>query len=130
MRGATVGWWTMSQELLTEPVAAIARSEPAGCVQTRSRSLRVLAPALVSALLLWLCYFPVNAGWLGWVALIPLLTLVRSQARARTVYFSAWFAGVAFFLPALQWLRVADERMVATWIALVIWCSLFVVAAV
>ena len=38
---------------------------------------RLLLPALASAALLWLCYFPVNWGWLAWVALVPLLALVR-----------------------------------------------------
>ncbi|HMP01405.1 MAG TPA: hypothetical protein PKC45_02780, partial [Gemmatales bacterium] len=30
---------------------------------------------LASALTLWAAYFPLDWGWLGWVALIPLLAL-------------------------------------------------------
>ncbi len=44
-----------------------------------------LLPALATGGLLWLCHFPVAWGWLGWVALVPLLTLARSPARPRTV---------------------------------------------
>ena len=29
--------------------------------------------------MLWLCYFPVAWGWIGWVALVPLLCLVRTK---------------------------------------------------
>ncbi len=89
-----------------------------------------LVPALASGLLLWLCYFPVDWAWLGWVALVPLLCLVRSEARPRNVYWSAWAAGLVFFLPALQWMRVADYRMYATWLMLAVYCSLYFPAAV
>src|SRR5947209_8791607 len=37
---------------------------------------------LVSGGLLYLAYFPVAWGWLGWVALVPLLVLVRLGGRA------------------------------------------------
>jgi apolipoprotein N-acyltransferase len=81
--------------------------------------------ALASSGLLWLCYFPVAWGWLAWVALVPLLALVRCRARPGKVYLAAWCGGVAFFGPALQWLRVADERMYFTWVALALYCALY-----
>lgn len=84
-----------------------------------------LLPPLLSAALLWLSYFPMNWGWLTWVALAPLLALVRSPVRRRWVYLAAWLGGLAFFVPVLQWLRVADYRMYYTWIALALACSLF-----
>src|SRR5437879_4321080 len=55
---------------------------------------RLLTAATATALLLWLCYFPVAWGWLGWVALVPLLTLVRSTARPRAIYLAAWLCGL------------------------------------
>jgi apolipoprotein N-acyltransferase len=81
--------------------------------------------ALTCAGLLYLCYFPVAAGWLAWVALVPLLVLVRSPARARTLYLWAWVGGLAFYWPVLQWLRVADPRMYFTWAGLATVCSLY-----
>jgi apolipoprotein N-acyltransferase len=81
--------------------------------------------ALLTAALLWLCYFPAACGWLAWGALVPLLALVRVQAPARRIYPSAWVAGLVFYWPALQWMRVADHRMYATWAALATYCSLF-----
>src|SRR5215471_16449681 len=97
-----------------QPVRASSGQEP-----------RLYLPALLSAVLLWLCYFPVAWGWLGWVALVPLLSLVRVQASSRRIYLAAWLAGSAFFWPALQWLREADYRMYATWAGLAIYCSLY-----
>ncbi|MFO0816101.1 MAG: apolipoprotein N-acyltransferase [Gemmatales bacterium] len=35
-------------------------------------SLPAFCWCLISSLLYWLCFFPVNAGWLGWIALVPL----------------------------------------------------------
>jgi apolipoprotein N-acyltransferase len=80
----------------------------------------------VTALLLWLSYFPAAQGWLGWVALVPLLTLVRSPARPRWAYLSAWLGGLAFFGASLQWLRVADWRMMCfAWPGLALYCSFY-----
>jgi apolipoprotein N-acyltransferase len=80
--------------------------------------------ALTTSGLLWLCYFPADCGWLIWVVLVPLLTLVRSSARPRRIYLSVWVGGLAFYLPAIQWMRIADPRMYATWIGLAFYCSL------
>ena len=85
----------------------------------------LLLAALATAGLLWLSYFPVNCGWLAWFALVPLLVLVRATARPRLVYLCAWLGGLAFYFPALQWMRVADPRMYFTWIGLAIYCSLY-----
>jgi apolipoprotein N-acyltransferase len=84
----------------------------------------------MSAALLWLCYFPVACGWLIWIALVPLLALVRSSARPWRIYFSAWLASLAFYLAAMQWMRVADPRMYFTWIALALYCSLYFLLSV
>src|ERR1051326_7051446 len=72
----------------------------------QTRFAFLLLPALASAALLYLCYFPLDWGWLAWVALVPLLCLVRSAARPRRIYFAAWLGGLAFFWTALQWIRV------------------------
>jgi apolipoprotein N-acyltransferase len=92
---------------------------------------RVLLPlALASGGLLWLCYFPVAWGWLAWVALVPLLLLVRSQARARVIYLSAFVGGLVFYWPVLQWLRVADPRMYWTWAILATYCAAYFPAVI
>lgn len=86
----------------------------------------VMLPALLAGVLHWLCYFPVNLGWLGWVALVPLLTLVRSPARPRRVYFAAWLGGLAFFVPALHWFAYPENKiMVVLGMALAVYCALY-----
>lgn len=85
----------------------------------------VLLPSLPTTILLYLSFFPVALGWLGWVALVPLLGLVRSAARPRRVYWSAYLVGLAFYLPVLQWMRVADFRMYFTWLFLAAYCALY-----
>jgi apolipoprotein N-acyltransferase len=85
----------------------------------------VFLPALASAVPLWLSYFPAHCGWLGWVALVPFLSLVRSPAASWRIYLAGWLGPLAFFFASLQWLRVADWRMNFTWIGLALFCSLF-----
>jgi apolipoprotein N-acyltransferase len=113
--------------MLTRDVATLPRPQPAVAVSvpTRWPLAGTLLPALATGGLLWLSYFPAGLGWLAWVALVPLLTLVRSDARPRTVYLCAWAAGSVFFWSAIQWMRVADYRMYFTWIGLSIYCSLY-----
>jgi len=85
-----------------------------------------LVPALMTAGLLWACFFPLAQGWLAWIALVPFLSLVRSQARPRYVYWSAFAGGLAFFLPVLQWLRVGDYNMMYySWAALATYCAVY-----
>jgi apolipoprotein N-acyltransferase len=93
-------------------------------------------PALATGLLLILCHFttvpllwvtvqPVAWGLFAWVALVPLLCLVRSEARPWRIYLSAWAGGLLFFWIELVWMTVAHPLMVYTWMALATWCSLF-----
>jgi apolipoprotein N-acyltransferase len=90
-----------------------------------------LVPALMTAALLWSCFFPVGQGWLAWIALVPFLTLVRSQARRRYIYWSAFAGGLAFFWPVLQWLRVGDYNMMYySWGALATYCAAYFPLAV
>ncbi len=89
-----------------------------------------LVAALLSGGLLFACYFPLNCGWLAWLALVPLLTLVRGAGSGQRVFFCAWAGGLAFFVPVLQWMRVADPAMYATWLVLATYCALYVPAAV
>jgi apolipoprotein N-acyltransferase len=86
---------------------------------------RPFLAALLSAGLLWASYFPLAFGALAWVALVPLLTLVRSPARPRSVYLAAWLGGLALYLPVMQWIRVADPNMYYAWIGLALYCSFY-----
>jgi apolipoprotein N-acyltransferase len=84
-----------------------------------------LAAALLTSGLLWLSHYPAAQGWLAWVALVPWLLLVRASAPNPPRYLFAWLAGLAFFTPALQWMRVAHEAMFYSWLGLSFACSCF-----
>ncbi|MFO0796173.1 MAG: apolipoprotein N-acyltransferase [Gemmataceae bacterium] len=87
---------------------------------------RVFLPAVASGLLLWAAFFPLNLGPVAFVALAPWLTLVRAPVSRRRRYFAAYLGGVAFFLPALQWLRVAHPAMYVSWLGLaLVMCPLY-----
>jgi apolipoprotein N-acyltransferase len=88
----------------------------------------VLAAFLTSTLL-WLSYFPASVGWLAWVALVPWLLLVRAEVSTWQRYWLAWLSGFLFFLPALQWMRVAHETMFYSWLCLAWYCSWYFLLA-
>lgn len=86
---------------------------------------RVFLPAVASGVLLWAAFFPLDLGPLAFVALAPWLTLVRAPVTRRRRYLAAYVGGFAFFLPALQWLRVAHPMMHLSWLGLALVCPLF-----
>jgi apolipoprotein N-acyltransferase len=117
------------------PISEITRSLPQSSAlpsppSQTSHGRHVFLFSLTSAALLWLCYFPAACGWLIWIALVPLLALVRSPARPWRLYLGSWLGGLVFYLAAIQWMRVADPRMYATWIGLSFYCALYFPLAV
>src|SRR6478735_2518388 len=96
---------------------------------TKPRS-RVFLPAVVSGLLLYVCYFPLDLGLVAWVALVPLLSLVRANARSRRIYFATFVGGLFCYVPAIQWMRVAHPAMYASWLFLAFCCALFLAMSV
>jgi apolipoprotein N-acyltransferase len=96
----------------------------------------IVLPAVATGALLWACYHPLSLGWLAWAALVPLLCLVRSTGAPRRIYLGAWLGGLVFFLPAISWMRHADQMpfpkwpMHGAWISLSIYCALYFPAAI
>ncbi|MCZ2340378.1 MAG: apolipoprotein N-acyltransferase [Bacteroidales bacterium] len=93
---------------------------------------RVFIPALVSALLLWLAFFPVDFGPIAFVALVPLLTLVRAEGIGRwRRYGAAFLGGLLFSALAVKWIRVAHPMMALfAWPTLSVYCALYWPAAI
>jgi apolipoprotein N-acyltransferase len=89
----------------------------------------IFLPALATGAILWLCYFPLNWGWLSWIAMVPFLGLVRAKASSKRLFWAAYLGGSAFFWPAISWMPVADSRMYATWAMLATYCAFYFPAA-
>ena len=102
-----------------------------------ARSTRLRAPArgawmvsLLSAGLLWASFTPVDFGPLAYLALVPLLLLVRIPERTRWMYTAIYGGGLAFFVPTLQWMRLGDPAMYLAWGALSIYAAMYLPAFV
>lgn len=110
----------------SEPVSARRPRRPLAAVQQPQTWTGSLTLAVLGAGLLWAAYFPLNWGWLGWLAPIPWLWLtdVRVQPSWRRAVWSAWGGGVVFGLIALQWLRIASPPMYVVWVGLALFVSL------
>jgi apolipoprotein N-acyltransferase len=86
---------------------------------------RVFLPAILSGLLLWVAFFPLDLGPVAFVALAPFLTLVRAEGVSRRRrYLAAYVGGCVFFGLAINWVRVAHPMMMMfTWPAGTLYCA-------
>src|SRR5258708_40127561 len=55
-----------------------------------------LTCGLFTSALLWLSFFPMAWGWIGWVAMVPFLFLIRPEGGNRVLYVAAWASGLVF----------------------------------
>jgi apolipoprotein N-acyltransferase len=69
--------------------------------------LLYLIPPLLSAGLLTLAFPRYNLGWLGWVALVPLLSVISGR-NATHGFFQAFLCGMIFFVLAFDWVFEAS----------------------
>ncbi|RMG40903.1 MAG: apolipoprotein N-acyltransferase [Planctomycetota bacterium] len=87
----------------------------------------------IGAACLWAAFYPLAWAPLAWVALVPLVLLVRIPASTRRMYAVLYAGGLAFWLAALQWMRLGDVRMYPAWVLLAaylaVYFPLFVLAA-
>jgi len=93
-------------------MSSAATTLPAWCRST-------LAIALLGSLLLWAALPPLALGWLGWIAPIPWLVLIRrDDLPGRRPYGAIYLAGLVFWLIAIHWLRLPHPLVHLGWIAL------------
>jgi apolipoprotein N-acyltransferase len=94
-------------------------------VHAPASSRRVWVVAGLSGLLLWASFPPLDWGALGWIALVPLLLLVRPAqrpARAVTATYVTAFVSQVFIL---QWLRYGDPSMYLAMLACAFYFAMY-----
>lgn len=111
---------SQSGDVTVEQIIEAARATP-----LRAPSRGAWAVSLATGVLMWASFAPLDFGPLAWVALVPLLLLVRLPERTSWMYVAAYGGGLAFFVPALQWMRLGDPAMYAAWGALSLYCAMY-----
>ncbi len=88
---------------------------------------------VVSGLLLWTSFPPLEWNAIAWVALVPLFWIVTLREARLKAYVAAWLGGLTFWLLALQWLTILEFGGWTGWIvmslAFSLWWPLFVLVA-
>lgn len=75
---------------------------------TSARSHPVVL-AVTSSFLLWFAFPPADRGYLAWLALAPVFSLVRSDRRPAGLYLAVWIGGLTFGLLSMSWVAEADS---------------------
>jgi apolipoprotein N-acyltransferase len=83
--------------------------------------------AIISGLALWAAFPPNGQWWLAWFALIPWFgnSIATPTLSRRRTALTALAGGLAFWTPALQWVRLSDPSAWPGWLvmslALAVW---------
>ena len=75
--------------------------------------------------MLWASFPPLDWGPLGWIALVPLLLLIRPARQARGTLVSTFVCSFLSQLVLVQWLRYGDASMYMAWIAVAFYFALY-----
>ena len=118
MTAPVVSKKTKPQDPTPQEIIASARSAPAGV-------FGALKVSLLTAILLWTSFTPVGWGPLAWVALVPLLLLVRLERPTRWMYPSTYLGGFGFWYATLQWMRLGDPSMYIAWTAFALYLACY-----
>ncbi len=109
---------TLSTERSVEEIIRRGRS--------RRPSMRgVWGLGALSAALMWCSFTPLDWGFLAWIALVPLMQVIRLKTRTAWMYTAIYVAGAAYWLPTLQWMRLGDPSMYVAWGALSLYLACY-----
>ncbi len=111
---------TPENEPTVKMIIASARSAP---VRGPARGAWLLS--LATGILLLMSFPPLDWGPLAWVAIVPLVLLVRIPTRTKWMYRAVYGGGFAFTIIALQWMRLASAPMYAAWLALAVYVAMY-----
>ena len=97
---------------------------------TSSRRSGTFLVASMTACLLWFAFTPVDYGPIAWIALVPMLMLVRSSDPPRWLYRLIYFVGFLYWLTTLQWMRYGDPLMYFGLLAMAVYLAFYWLAFV
>ncbi len=114
------------QQLRAEIHRIIAKAATAAPViregSTRSAALLVAS----SMILLWLSFTPVDWSGLAWIALVPLIQLLRLKSLPPRAYLVTWSLAFIWALCTLQWMRLGHPAMFLALVGLSFYVALYV----
>ncbi|MAT14246.1 MAG: apolipoprotein N-acyltransferase [Planctomyces sp.] len=136
---------TMTTETMPEPSAKPAKDAKSGTPsappassldpqiqaiinKARSASVSSKATWLLAGLtpcLLWASFTPLNWSVLGWIALVPLMMLIRPVQRTRWTYRATLLLSFVGYVTILQWMRLGDPMMYAALVLLAMYLALY-----
>ncbi|MEX0717654.1 MAG: apolipoprotein N-acyltransferase [Planctomycetaceae bacterium] len=108
------------RERTVEQIIDTARAQPA-----EGRGAWIVSGA--TAALLWASFTPLDWGPLAWVALVPLILLIRLPRPTRSMYRAVLAGGFLFNLMSLQWMRLGHAAMYPAWVATAAYMALYFV---
>lgn len=86
-----------------------------------------LSIALAGSLLMWAAQPPLAFSFLAWIAPVPWLMLVRAdELPGRRPYRALYFAGMIYWLAAIQWLRLAHPAVYIGWFVLAAYLAVYI----
>ena len=75
--------------------------------------------------LTWAAFFPLDWGFVAWIAPVPILLLVRQSLRPSHLYRALYTCSFLGFLASLQWMRLGDNWMIPAWICLSLYLAAY-----
>ncbi|MCA9055196.1 MAG: apolipoprotein N-acyltransferase, partial [Planctomycetaceae bacterium] len=120
---------------LQPPASRISRrvspvERPVSDIIDRARSspaprLGAILATVLTGVLLWLAFTPVDLGPLAWIALAPWLMLARIAQPTRWMYRCVYLGGVLYWIPTLIWMRLGDPMMILGCLALALYLAVY-----
>lgn len=91
----------------------------------KGSSLSAAVFVAATMLLLWLSFTPVEFAPAAWIALVPLVLLIRLRHLPRGFYRHLWMLGFLWSLATLQWMRYGHPAMYGALAALAFYLALY-----
>jgi len=84
--------------------------------------------SMISGLVYWASFPPLDFGFLAWLAPVPWLVLIQLKRPTRGMLLASYLGALCFTIPAFQWMRYGDPLMYFAWIALALYVAAYVPA--